>query len=86
MKEIAVIQMGESGHLKLPAWIRKEYGFMGGDLVSIRLDDEDNIVLCRPATVCGLCKARDRLIKVGGKYICEDCMQEITHFIAGQSD
>ncbi len=78
MKEIAVIQMNEGGNLALPVWIRKEYGFMSGDLISICLDDENNIVLRRPVMVCAFCKSREKLIKFGENYICEDCIRDLS--------
>lgn len=78
MKEIAVIQMNEGGNLALPVWIRKEYGFMCGDLISICLDDENNIVLRRPVMVCALCASRENLIKFGENYICEDWIHKLS--------
>ena len=77
MKATGIIRkVDELGRVVLPVEIRNRLGIDPGDGVEVFLED-DKIILRRVGQKCAVCGSSDKLIDIGDKQICLDCLQSI---------
>lgn len=65
--------LSKGGSLTIPADIRREYSFQGGDAVDITMDD-GQIIVSPHTPRCLFCQGQDNVGKHMGRYICRSCV------------
>ncbi len=65
--------INKSGALTIPADIRREYSFGGGEAVDITVSD-GRLVLSPHTPRCIFCAKTEKVGKYMGRYVCRDCV------------
>lgn len=65
--------ISKGGGLTIPADIRREYSFQGGDAVDITVND-GRLIISPHTPRCTICQGQDNVGKFRGKYICRPCV------------
>jgi len=73
MSQIKHKVIGKSGGITIPADIRREYNFLGGEAVDITI--YDGRLLISPHTPrCIFCQEVEKVGKYMGRYVCRICV------------
>ena len=73
MTIVTTRKIDELGRIVLPIVLRNKLGVTGGDAIDICMNDEGDIVLKVATPKCAICKSAEKLEKINGQYLCEDC-------------
>jgi transcriptional pleiotropic regulator of transition state genes len=65
--------IGKGGGLTIPADIRREYNFLGGEAVDITVDD-GRLVISPHTPRCMFCQGVENVGKYAGRYVCKACV------------
>jgi len=65
--------ISKGGGLTIPAEIRREYGFLGGDAVDIAVGD-GRLVISQHTPRCLFCQGVEGVGKYAGRYVCKACV------------
>ena len=77
MKATGIVRkVDELGRIVIPIELRRNLNIENGDPVEIFVDS-DSIVLKKHEPACIFCGSMDNVEVVGGKNICEKCIEEI---------
>lgn len=78
MEHVVTRQLDELGRIVLPIDLREELEWVRGTELEVLVDPAARQVLLKePAPRCVFCKGEGALRRFSGKYICEDCLQEL---------
>lgn len=77
MKSTGIIRkVDEVGRLVLPIETRRVLGLDEGSGIEIFVDN-DSIILKKYENCCAFCQSTKNLTSHKGKYICQDCLDEL---------
>ena len=78
MKPTGIIRkIDNTGRLIIPAELRHQLNIKNGDAVMFCADD-DGITIRKPEKACTICGADKNTVEFKGKYICADCVTQIS--------
>lgn len=66
--------LSKGGSLTIPAEIRREHSYQGGDAVDITVDDDSRLVISPHMPRCRFCQGVEDVIKYKGLYVCQPCV------------
>ena len=70
-------KISKSGGVTLPSALRRNLALEAGEQMSVHVNGEGEIVLARINGTCVVCGGHVCLAKVKGKFVCQDCVNEI---------
>jgi transcriptional pleiotropic regulator of transition state genes len=70
-------KINKAGSLTLPAAMRRELGIDRGERFKIISKNEGSIELKRIQGECIFCKADGDLLVHAGRFVCENCLQQM---------
>lgn len=73
MSKIKHKMLSKGGSLTIPADVRREYNFLAGEAVDIRVDD-GKLVISQHTPRCTFCQGQERVGKFRGKHVCQGCV------------
>lgn len=65
--------ISKGGGLTIPADVRREHDFSGGQAVDITVED-GRLVVSQHTPRCTFCQGTDFVVKYKGKHICKPCV------------
>ena len=68
--------LSKSGGLTIPAEIRREYNYLGGEAVDITVD-EGRLVISPHTPRCIFCHGVENAGKYMGRYVCRSCVAKM---------
>lgn len=70
-------KMSKSGAVTIPSAMRRELGLEKGERFKITVTDEGLIKLKRIEGECIFCKADNNLLIHVGRFVCDNCLQQM---------
>ncbi|MBQ1517547.1 MAG: AbrB/MazE/SpoVT family DNA-binding domain-containing protein [Clostridia bacterium] len=77
MKKYDVCNIDNLGRILIPIKLRKEFQLKAGDQLELFVD-KDSIILKKYIPSCIFCSSQENVHEIKGRYICEDCIKEIS--------
>ncbi|MBQ2604900.1 MAG: AbrB/MazE/SpoVT family DNA-binding domain-containing protein [Acutalibacteraceae bacterium] len=77
MTKYDVCKMDALGRILLPKKLRKEYQLQADDQIELFVDT-DMIILKKYIPSCIFCSAKENVSEIKGRFICNDCIKEIS--------
>jgi len=79
MAEKRYKKISKGGAITIPSDIRREFGFNGGDGVSIRWTESGALIIEKSAEICFFCGGNEECKKFWGRDICSICQETIAN-------
>lgn len=73
MSQIKHKVLSKGGSLTIPAEIRREYNFVGGEAVDIIVEN-GQLVVSQHTPRCTFCQGQEQVSKFRGKNVCRTCV------------
>ena len=77
MRKEGTYKIDTLGRIVLPVKIRKEFQLKADDKLELFVDS-DMIILKKYIPSCVFCSSQENVHEIKGRYICEDCIKEIS--------
>lgn len=68
--------ISKGGSLTIPADVRREYDFLGGQAVDITVED-GRLIVSQHTPRCMFCQSHENVGKYAGRYICQACVSKM---------
>lgn len=72
-------KISRSGAITIPSDIRREFGFNGGDGVSITQTENGGLLIEKSAEICFFCGGHEGCMMFFGRNICTVCQEAIAN-------